>query len=322
VANNSRRVVLAAGALIWRVRGRTVEVLLIHRPRYDDWSWPKGKLDPGESLPACAVREVAEETGLRVALGRPLPSVTYPVSNGDATKTTHYWAATVLPEDSAARHARPDAKVSKHEVDEIRWVPAKKARKLLTRKSDCAPLSALLDYLDEGRLDTWAVQLVRHGAARSRETWKRGEASRPLTAAGSRQAVALVPLLSAFGAEEVVTSPWARCRSTIAPYVKASGADLLDAPQLTESGAKEDPGGARALVREMLRVRRPGVAMCLHRPTLPLVLDAVSKRSLYRVRDVLPDADPYLRPGEVLVLHLASPGKHKARVVAAELHRT
>lgn len=322
MANNSRRVVLAAGAVVWRMRGRTLEVLLIHRPRYDDWSWPKGKLDEGESLPACAVREVAEETGLRVVLGRPLPSVTYPVSNGDATKTTHYWAARVAPEDAAAIQARPRPKVSKHEVDEVRWVPAKKARKLLTRPSDGAPLSALLDYADERRLDTWAVLLVRHGAARSRDTWKRGEATRPLTAAGERQAKALVPLLSAFGAEEVVTSPWARCRNTVAPYAKASGAELVEAPQLTEAGAKDDPRGARELVREMLRVRRPGAALCLHRPTLPLVLDAVGKRSAYRVRDVLPDSDPYLRPGEALVLHLASPGKHKARVVAAELHRT
>ncbi len=63
----------AAGAIVWRGTGRTLEVLLVHRPRYDDWSWPKGKLDPGESLPACAVREVAEETGHSIVLGLPLP---------------------------------------------------------------------------------------------------------------------------------------------------------------------------------------------------------------------------------------------------------
>lgn len=320
MARHSRRQVVAAGALIWRPRGRTVEVLLIHRPRYDDWSWPKGKLEPGESLPECAVREVAEETGVQVVLGRPLPSVSYQLSSG-ATKVCHYWAATVPDAESAAVSARPVAKTSKHEVDETRWVPAEKALKLLTRKSDRGPLGALLDYVDEGRLDTWAVQLARHGQARTRTAWRGGEETRPLTATGVKQAALLVPLLSAFGAEEIVTSPWARCRETVAPYAVASGAELLTAPQLTEDGAKDDPGGARALVTEILRVRRPGAALCLHRPTLPLVLDAVSRRSVYRVRDVLPEADPWLRTGELLVLHLATPGKHKARIVAAELHR-
>lgn len=321
MASKSRRVVLAAGAIVWRARKRTVEVLLIHRPRYDDWSWPKGKLEEGESLPAAAVREVAEETGVGVVLGRPLPSVTYEISGG-ATKTCHYWAATVPDGPSGALAARQKVKRSKNEVDQVKWVPATKAMKMLTRKSDRAPLGALLDYLDEGRLDTWAVQLARHGQARPRTTWRDGEQTRPLTAVGARQATALVPLLSAFGAEEIVTSPWARCRDTVAPYAQVSGLDAVYAPQLTEADAKDDPRGARALVSEFLRVRREGTALCLHRPTLPLILDLVGSRSAYRVRDVLPAEDPWLQPGELLVLHLASPGKHKARVVAAELHRT
>jgi 8-oxo-dGTP pyrophosphatase MutT (NUDIX family)/phosphohistidine phosphatase SixA len=321
VAQKNGKLVLAAGAVVWRITKRSLEVLLIHRPRYDDWSWPKGKLYPGESLPECAVREVAEETGQQVVLGRPLPSVTYPVASG-ATKTSHYWAATVAPAGAAALKARGAAKPSKHEVDQVLWVRADKALQKLSRKSDRAPLVALLDYFDERRLDTWAVLLTRHGEARSRETWRGAEDSRPLTALGKRQAKALVPLLSAFGAEEVVTSPWARCRDTVMPYVSTTGADLMAAPQLTEDGAKADPAGARALVGEILRVRRPGAALCLHRPTLPLVLETVSKRSAYRVRDVLPEEDPYLRTGGLLVLHLAAPSKHKARIVAAELHRT
>ncbi|GAB2611065.1 NUDIX hydrolase [Pseudactinotalea suaedae] len=317
-----RKVVLAAGAVLWRVRKRTVEVLIIHRPRYDDWSWPKGKLEPGEPLPACAVREVAEETGTHVVLGRPLPSVTYEIASG-ATKVCHYWAATVpAGEDVHALAARPAIKPSKNEVDQARWVPAKRALKMLTRKSDRAPLNALLDYLDEGRLDTWAVQLARHGEARPRATWTDDEESRPLTTLGRRQAADLVPLLSAFGAEEIITSPWARCHDTVAPYSMATGLATVGAPQLTETHAKDDPKGARGLVSEILRVRRPGTVLCLHRPTLPLVLDAVGNRSVYRVREVLPEEDPWLQTGELLVLHLATPGKHKARVVAAELHRT
>ncbi len=321
MGRRSSKVVVAAGAVVWRPRKRSVEVLLIHRPRYDDWSWPKGKLDPGESLPACAVREVAEETGVQVVLGRPLPAVSYRLTSG-ATKVSHYWAATVAPEGAAAVRARTRVKPAKNEVDEVRWVSAEKAMRMLSRRSDRAPLSALLDYLDEGRLDTWAVQLARHGRARSRSAWAKGEDTRPLTSAGRRQALGLVPLLSAFGAEEVVTSPWARCRDTVAPYAEAAGLDLVLAPQLTEDGAEADPRSARALVLETLRTRSPGAALCLHRPTLPLVLDAVSARSVHRVRDLLPETDPWLAKGELLVLHLATPGKRKARVVAAELHRT
>ncbi|MFV0426750.1 MAG: NUDIX hydrolase [Beutenbergiaceae bacterium] len=320
MSGRTRRPVLAAGALIWRVRRRTLEVLLIHRPRYDDWSWPKGKLDAGETLPACAVREVAEETGIQVVLGRPLPTVTYKLNSG-ANKVCHYWAATVADDDAAAVLARPLTKLTKHEVDEQKWVDAREALRLLTNKSDREPLAALLDYMDEERLDTWAVQLVRHGQARSRSSWGNGEETRPLTATGTRQAAALVPVLAAFGAEEIITSPWARCRDTVAPYSATSDTELISAPQLTEASCATDPSSARALVRDLLRVRRPGAALCLHRPTLPLVLETVGKRSLYRVQAVLPEADPYLRTGEVLVLHLATPGKHKARIVAAELHR-
>src|SRR3954470_1380615 len=71
--------VLAAGAVVFRPGKR---VLLVHRPRYDDWSFPKGKLDPGEHVTSAAVREVAEETGLRVRLGPPLPGQRYPAAGG------------------------------------------------------------------------------------------------------------------------------------------------------------------------------------------------------------------------------------------------
>lgn len=94
--------VLAAGALVWRLHRGQLQVLLIHRPRYDDWSFPKGKLDPGETLPECAVREVAEEIQLKVRLGVPLPITRYAVSKkskqGPVTqqKEVWYWAAEVL----------------------------------------------------------------------------------------------------------------------------------------------------------------------------------------------------------------------------------
>ena len=86
--------VLAAGALTWRERSDGLQVLLVHRPRYDDWSIPKGKLDKGETFPAAAVREVAEETGYRVRLHRPLPAAVYLLPDG-RTKIVQFWTATV-----------------------------------------------------------------------------------------------------------------------------------------------------------------------------------------------------------------------------------
>ena len=106
--------VTAAGAIPWRlnsVNKDQLEVLLIHRPRYDDWSWPKGKIDPGETIPECAVREVEEEIGLTAPLGIPLPPIHYHVPAG--LKVVHYWAVDV---DGAALAAGRQGSRQRHVV--------------------------------------------------------------------------------------------------------------------------------------------------------------------------------------------------------------
>ncbi|MGC0272016.1 NUDIX hydrolase [Pseudactinotalea sp. Z1739] len=315
-----RERVYAGGALVWRVKKRSLQVLLIHRPRYDDWSWPKGKVDVGECLPACAAREVAEETGYHVELGLPLPVVQYPL-NSTKTKVCVYWAARVIDGDRGSVRARGRIEPAEGEVDEARWVDAGKAWKMLTRKADREPLGALIDLHEDGFLDTWTVLIARHGRAKKRSAWQKGEDTRPLTRPGHAQARALVPLLAAYGAEEIITSPWARCHDTVVPYSQASGIELFMAPQITEHAAKEDPRSVRELVAELLGRRDAPVLICTHRPVMPAILDAVERKSPHRVLRVLPEADPYLRTGEVLVLHLARPGKRKVRVVSMEMHR-
>lgn len=312
-------VVEAAGALVWRVRQGRLQVVLVHRPRYKDWSWPKGKLEPGEHVTTAAVREVEEEAGLEIVLGRPLPGLEYPLSDG-RRKRVHYWSAQVAGRpDRPAVHARPPAEhASADEIDRVRWVDADVARRRLTREDDRIPLDALVKEHARGRLDTRALLVVRHGRARSRASWGREEATRPLTDAGRRQAGALVPVLSAFGAAEVVTSPWARCRSTVGPYAAAAGLTPAEDEPLTEAQHEQSPEKTADLVAALLR-SATDVALCTHRPVLPTVLGVVSAHARTRAAAALPAEDPYLRPGQVLVCHVSDAGG-TPRVEAVELH--
>ena len=163
--SRSRRLVHAAGALVWRERGRHLEVLLVHRPRYDDWSFPKGKLERGESLRTCAVREVTEETGVPVALGQPLGRVSYRLGAG-TRKEVVYWAARPLDPASPARRAQQAVTPAPaSEIDGVEWVRVKEARRRLERDADRDLLGALVDLWEDGKLDTWTLVLVRHARA-------------------------------------------------------------------------------------------------------------------------------------------------------------
>jgi 8-oxo-dGTP diphosphatase len=312
-------VVEAAGALVWRVRQGRLQVVLVHRPRYRDWSWPKGKLEPGEHVVTAAVREVEEETGLAVVLGRPLPTLHYALSDG-RPKRVRYWAAQVAGRpDQPALHARPPVEhASRDEIDRTRWFDVAEAHRRLTRHDDRLPLDALVAAHGEGRLDTRAVVVVRHGRARSRASWGGEEATRPLTPVGIRQADALVPVLSGYGVAAVVSSPWRRCRATVSPYLDAAGLVAEEAEPLTERQHADSPEKAADVVARLLRTDAD-LAVCTHRPVLPTVLGVVAEHARKAVRADLPAEDPYLRPGEVLVTHVVTDGDG-TRVEAVERH--
>ena len=304
---SSPRAVVAAGALVWRERGDGVQVLLIHRPRYDDWSIPKGKLDKGETSPAAAVREVVEETGYRVRLRRPLPPSAYLLPDG-RTKVVHYWAATVR-----AKVARGPQ--SHREVDEVHWVPLEEAMERVTRQSDQVPVEALRRHLEADELETAPIVIQRHGAALSRSKWRKGEDTRPLNKKGRKQARALPPLLDAFDPSSVLSSPWERCRATVEPLATVEGLKIRTKDSLTEAGHAENPARTAAVIDRVLAQARPTV-VCTHRPVLPTVIDSVRAAAAPGVDLELPREDPYLAAGEALVLHTSSAG----RVVAIERH--
>ena len=255
--------VVAAGAVTVRRRRGTTEVLLVHRPRYDDWSWPKGKLDPGEEPPGAAVREVEEETGLAVRLGPALPPQVYAVGNGVVrAKLVHYWVAYCTDGDDVSRY-EPNP-----EIDDVRWVPVKQASELLTYQRDRDLLAEALAF------DRESVPLVvlRHAQASPRKQWDDDDRLRPLSPEGQALARRLVPLLAAYGVRLVVSSSSERCAQTVAPYAEAAGLDLVVTDVLSEEDATP-----RAVMKEMdavLEERSPSV-VCGHRPVLPMMLESL-----------------------------------------------
>lgn len=314
-------VVRAAGALVWRVRNDRLQVLLVHRPSYDDWSWPKGKPEEDESLAVTAIREVEEETGLKVVLGQPLPSVRYRINGGGKLKEAKYWAATV-PDGGPWRKARDKVKpCSKREVDETRWVSVEKALKLLTYDHDREPLEYLIDQWDDDKLETWTVAIVRHGRARRRSAWDGDENTRPLTDVGQKQAQSLVPMLSAFGISQLISSPWERCAATLQPYSRRSKVELETHKGLTEQAALTKPAKVREIVDTELVEKGAPVAICTHRPVLPTVMSQLTLRTPNRIKRQFPQQNPWLKTGEVLIVHCTENRRKGAVVVAVELHR-
>ncbi|GAA1148940.1 NUDIX hydrolase [Nesterenkonia lutea] len=311
--------ILAAGALCWRLRRGELEVLLIHRQRYDDWSFPKGKLDEGETLPECAVREVREEIGLKVRLGMPLPITRYSVgkargngasrANGGKTKEVWYWAAQV-----AEGTPVPDG----DEVDETVWVDVARAREMLTNRGDVLPLDELESLHEQQRLHTLPFIVLRHAKAKPRSSWSRAESERPLAATGKRQARSVERLLICWRPRHLESSPWKRCEETIAPYVKAHRNRATYRKSLTEKRAEAHPERTRARTRRCLELLLPTL-ICTHRPVLPLILETMNAWfQTPELGSAMPDEDPYLRPGAVLVAQQAM--DRGGEIVALEVY--
>ncbi len=303
---------VAAGAVVWRERAGRLQVLLVHRPRYGDWSWPKGKQEGEEPVPATAVREVLEETGLRITLGRPLPTAHYTVGEG-TPKTVRYWAA-AAPGGEMPDPPHPD------EVDECRWVEVPQADAMLTRRADRTQLLAVVEAYEEGGLRTFPVLVLRHGHARPKSSWAHADAERPLVQAGRHQAQAVVDTLAAYGPARVVSSPWTRCLQTVEPFLAEHGGvfrtKLRTKKSLSEDGHRRDRAATARLLTKLIGKRR-AVLVCTHRPVLGTVLGSLAGHAEVGRSGDLPAKDPFLVPGELLVAHVSH---RSGRVVAVERH--
>jgi 8-oxo-dGTP diphosphatase len=239
--------VQAAGGVLWRRDGTgEVEIALVHRPRYDDWSLPKGKLDPGEHPLAGALREIEQETGFAAVPGRPLGSLEY-VAFG-APKRVRYWSC----------RATTGRFRASREVDRLTWVGLADAEARIEPERD----GPVLRRFAAGPRDTRALVVVRHASAGDRGAWDGEDRDRPLDATGEAQAAALTALLRAYAVEVAVSVDVRRCLDTLAPFARATGIAVSVEPGLT-AGA---PGAPDAGVEVLLRLScGPAAVACTQR---------------------------------------------------------
>ena len=324
------RVIQAAGGVVWRPGQQGPEVALVHRPRYDDWSHPKGKRQPGEHLLLTAIREIREETGLGVVLGRPLAGSVYQVATG--TKRVSFWAA---------KCSEPAGFVPNDEVDALAWLPPEAARDRLSYDRDVT----LLAEFTSRPVQTVPLIVLRHAEAGSKPESASDDAAaedlaRPLDARGTADAGVLADVLACYGRCQVISSAAERCLATVRPYARAVGVQVLAEPAFTvvhgsmspaellasvagravagarnspsDRGRLETPAGMEqgaTLAAELARSGEPAL-ICAHRENLPAVIDA----AFTALGGSPPPGEP-LGKSEFWVLHAAA-----GRLVAAERH--
>jgi 8-oxo-dGTP diphosphatase len=261
--------VYAAGAVIWRLVEGKLHILVIHRTAYADVTLPKGKVDPGEMLAETAVREVFEETGIRVALGIPVGVSRYRMPN-KRQKIVHYWSA-----EATDEAIRTSGFVPNKEVAAIEWVTPKRARTYLSYPVDLEILDAFMKFVDDGVLRTFPLIVLRHGKAVGRDSWNGPDALRPLTARGTRQAHAIVGPLRAFGARRVISSDAVRCVTTVTPLAAAIGKPIRRTELISQDAWEEGRADVRGVVGKRVRSGKAAV-ICSHGPVLPEIMSEIA----------------------------------------------
>ncbi len=274
--------IVAAGGVVWRrdIEGE-IEVLLVHRPRYDDWSLPKGKVEEGEALISCSYREILEETGLSIKLGPYIGSVEYYVPDG--LKSVAYWSASLV-EDHSSFHAN-------EEVDQIIWLDLQSAAFRATRESD----REILVRFSATPYDSSALIMLRHGKALERTEWQGEDEDRPLQLVGQLQSKRMLSLYQVYGLDEIHTSDAVRCLDTVALMAKSLQITPVITNAVSEYTYKKNKEKAIEYAKELIKKKKQ-VILCSHNPVLPRMMEKLTKKIDFDY------PDNKLMPGEAWVL--------------------
>ena len=303
--------VYAAGAVLWRIIGDDVHVLVIHRTEHKDISLPKGKVDPGETLPQTAVREIREETGIKVALGVPLGATEYVMPNGK-NKFVQYWAAEVT-----TKAIQKSKFVPNDEVAALEWLPLASARGELSYEPDKEILDNFAALVKDGVTKTFAVVVLRHGKATSPSDWRGEDATRPLTERGLTQAHGIVRTIAAWKPKRFISSTAARCKATIAPVAKALGKDVKSTNKISQDAFESGKADVRSVVGQVVRKRKSTV-ICTHGPVAPAVIRELALAT-GTPRSAALDEASMLDTASFTVVHLSSTHPSSG-IIAVETH--
>lgn len=276
-------IIYAAGAVLWRIGAKKkIEIALIHRPRYGDWSLPKGKLDANETMIGCAYREVMEETGHAAIFGPEIGDATYVVDG--VTKLVKYWSAQAVGE--------PTGKPDPVEIDEILWLTPSDARKKLTLDDD----RSIVDFFLEFGTGTTALVLLRHAKAIKSEDWDGEDGDRPLANIGQIQAKRLLSKYLPYAIKEVHSSDAMRCIETIEPMTRALQMHPIFSTDLSEYRFAKDKEVALEYAQDLMN-RNQSAIICSHNPILPKLLKKLIGKKNFK------ELDQKLEPAEAWVLH-------------------
>lgn len=272
----------AAGALLWRQNAAgEIEVALVHRPRYDDWSLPKGKIDGDETALACAYREVVEETGIKARFTRQLGSVEY--EDHDTKKRVKYWVAQAL----GAPEFEPN-----DEVDQLRWLSPTDSLELATHQSNKEMIERFLEIQEP----TDTLIILRHTKALERGDWDGDDSLRTLDEIGVAQAQSLISHLAPFAIDEIYTSDFTRCVQTVTPLGESRGLVVSKVPSLNEATFESDPERSITFANALKQDER-NILICSHNPVIPTMLRGILNTKL-KNKDLIK-----LEPGDAWVVH-------------------
>jgi 8-oxo-dGTP diphosphatase len=273
----------AAGALLWRENAnREIEIALIHRPKYDDWTLPKGKIEEGETALQCAYRELVEETGIRASFTRQLGSVDYEESG--QRKRVIFWAAQCAQDSSAF--------MANDEVDLLRWLSVEESLTVATYESD----REIIENFNSQAHHTDTLIILRHTKALERGDWDDEDSQRTLSEVGLDQAQFLIKHLEPFAINEIYTSNYTRCVQTVTPIAHARGLAVTQVPSLNEATFEEDPLRSISFANA-LKQDEKNILICSHNPVIPTMLRGILNTKL-KNRDLIK-----LEPGDAWIVH-------------------